>query len=125
MLLLLLAALVYFYRTLPQNNTTTGHHEAAITLNRTPERLHFSQHARCRMACRDIDESEVKELLLSGRINERKSDLLVSDPCKKRYALEGHSRDQQSIRMVVASCGVQTTVITVIDLEKEWTCSCD
>lgn len=123
LLLLLLAALVYFYRTLPEN--FSEHDPSQTTLNRNPKELRLSKHARCRMDCRHIDESEVRQLLADGSINHHKSDLDHPDVCQKRYALEGRSHDDQQVRMIVASCGTTTTVITVIDLGEEWTCACD
>jgi hypothetical protein len=76
------------------------------------------------MNCRHIDESEVKELLKDGNINYSKSDL-DSDACHKRYALEGYSLDSQQLRIIVAECNNELTVITVIDLGKEWPCKCE
>ena len=40
--------------------------------NRNTTKLIFSKHAKCRMDCRKIDESEVKEILKSGKINHKK-----------------------------------------------------
>jgi hypothetical protein len=75
------------------------------------------------MSCRHIDESEVKEILIDGKINYNKSDL-NEDACHKRYALEGHSHENQQLRIIVAECNNELTVITVIDLEREWPCEC-
>jgi hypothetical protein len=92
--------------------------------NRNPSQIHYSKHASCRMSCRHIDESEVKELVEDGKINYTKSDL-NEDACHKRYALEGYSRDNQNLRIIVAECNNELTVITVIDLGKEWPCECE
>jgi len=91
-------------------------------LNRDPSRLIYSKHARCRMACRHIDESEVQEILQQGRINERKSEP-ASRPDPK-YALEGRTRDGQEVRIVFAMAKRGIVVVTVIDLDTEWTCNC-
>jgi hypothetical protein len=32
--------------------------------------------------------------------------------------------DDQKIRIVFAQCNDKTTVVTVIDLDKKWTCDC-
>ena len=101
-----------------------GCKEAATDLNRHPSKIHYSRHARCRMGCRFVDESEVKEILDQGRINFSKSDL-QRDACHKRYALEGTSHDKQKLRIIVAECHDELTVITVIDLGNEWPCQCD
>ena len=57
-----------------------------------------------------------------GKINYKKSDLKnVRCP---RYALEGNTTDGQQVRIVYAQCNEKTVVVTVIDLEKEWSCDC-
>ena len=86
-------------------------------------RLEYSKHATCRMACRNISESEVKEILQYGEVNYSKSQV-HDKPCAS-YALEGKSSDGQQLRIVFAACDSVTKVITAIDLglEKD-TCSC-
>jgi hypothetical protein len=82
----------------------------------------YSNHARCRMECRHITESEVKDIMQEGRINYDKSDL-QNARCP-RYALEGRTHDDQRVRIVFAQCDESTTVVTVIDLDTEWPCHC-
>ncbi len=96
----------------------------SVNLDRNPSQIHYSKHARCRMNCRHIDQSEVKEILTEGEINYSKSDL-NEDVCHKRYALEGYSHDNQKLRIIVAECNDELTVITVIDLGREWPCECE
>ena len=85
-------------------------------------RIIFTRHAKCRMACRHIDEYEVREILERGRINYEKSDPASRpDP---RYALEGTTRDGQEVRVVFAQANKGAVVVTVIDLQKEWSCNC-
>lgn len=93
-------------------------------LNRNPSHINYSKHARCRMDCRKIDESEIKYVLEKGAINYKKSDLQVSD-CKKKYAVEAVSKDRQRLRVVFAPCDDEVTVVTCIDLDTEWQCNCD
>jgi len=76
------------------------------------------------MACRHIDETEVREIVDKGEINFAKSDL-NKDACHKRYALEGTSDDEQKLRIIVAECSDVLTVITVIDLGRDWPCVCE
>ena len=90
--------------------------------NRRPERIIYSKHARCRMACRQIDEREIQEILDKGRINLQKSDP-ASRPDPK-YAVEGLTRDGQEVRIIFAESERGTVVVTVIDLQKEWNCNC-
>ena len=91
-------------------------------INRNPARIIYTKHARCRMNCRQIDESEVKEILAEGVVNEQKSEPR-SDPDPK-YALEGITRDQQRVRIIFADAEKGMVVVTVIDLENEWSCNC-
>jgi hypothetical protein len=91
-------------------------------INRHPDRLIYTKHARCRMNCRHIDEAEVQEILQQGRINYRKSEPAGRpDP---KYALEGTTRDGQQVRIVFAPAKRGMVVITVIDLGTEWSCDC-
>jgi hypothetical protein len=84
--------------------------------------LQYSKHAKCRMACRHITQEEVKDIMKNGKINYKKSDLQNSR-CP-RYAVEGLTSDNQDVRIIFAQCNESTTVVTVIDLEKEWSCDC-
>jgi len=84
--------------------------------------LQYSEHAKCRMACRHITQEEVEEAMRDGNINYRKSDLQNSR-CP-RYAVEDVTKDSQRVRIVFAQCNNYTEVVTVIDLDTEWTCDC-
>jgi len=84
--------------------------------------IEYTKHANCRMDCRQISDEEVKEIMESGKINYRKSDL-KDKPCPS-YALEGITSDNQRVRIVFGQCDTKTKVITVIDLETDWTCEC-
>ena len=111
--------------TKPTTTTTTEPTEEKNIrgLNRHPTSIKYSNHARCRMGCRQIDETEVKEILETGKINYSKSDLKAAD-CQKRYAVEGTTHDQQRVRFIFAPCNTEVTVVTVIDIGKEWPCDC-
>lgn len=84
--------------------------------------LEYSNHAKCRMDCRKISQAEVEEIMKDGKINYNKSDL-QNARCP-RYAVEGITMDNQRVRIVFAQCNDKTEVVTVIDLETEWTCHC-
>lgn len=85
--------------------------------------LVYTKHAKCRMDCRDINEREIKEIIESGKLNKAKSgyDAAHQD---ETYALEGYSYQDQHIRVVVAPKNNELVIITVIDLDKDWACSC-
>ncbi len=91
-------------------------------LDRSITKIVYSKHARCRMNCRHIDESEVKEILEEGKINYNK---IEEDPKGKTYPLEGITHDRQHVRIVFAPHANELVVVTVIDLETEWPCNCN
>ena len=93
-------------------------------LNRNPSAINYSKHARCRMECRHISEAEVKDILQNGKINYSKSEIGNNPDCQKKYALEGKTNDGQRVRIIFAPCSSEVTVVTVIDLGKEWECDC-
>ncbi len=117
-LVIILAIAIYFYRQRPAPAP------AASDFNRNPAQLVFSKHARCRMDCRKIDESEVREILQLGTINAQKSEPAGRpDP---KYALEGRTHDGQDVRIVFAApSATKLVVVTVIDLDTDWTCHCE
>ena len=93
-------------------------------LNRHPEEIVYSKHARCRMDCRRISKEEVEAVLQTGTINYRKSELGDRPECRRKYAVEGHTADGQRVRIIFAPCREKVTVVTVIDLGREWACDC-
>lgn len=84
--------------------------------------LEYSNHAKCRMQCRKISQSEVEEIMRDGKINYTKSD--IQNARCPRYAVEGETSDNQRVRIVYAQCNESTTVVTVIDLETDFECHC-
>ena len=124
LLLIILLVAVFLLKQSGQSDETKPVATASRGLNRNPAHITYSKHAQCRMACRHIDDSEVGEILHNGKINYTKSDLKGND-CQKKYAVEGITHDQQRVRIIFAPCSAEMTVVTVIDLGKEWPCSCD
>ncbi len=98
--------------------------KSQIGLNRNPSHINYSKHATCRMACREIDETEIKDIIKNGKINYQKSDLQKSD-CSKRYAVEGYGKDKQHIRIIAVPCSSELTIVTCIDIDKDWECHCE
>lgn len=84
--------------------------------------LEYSNHAKCRMKCRKISEQEVEQIMRDGKINYRKSD--VQNAQCPRYAVEGVTTDDQKVRIVFAQCNEKSVVVTVVDLDTEWSCDC-
>jgi hypothetical protein len=91
-------------------------------LDRTTTKLFFTKHAKCRMKCRHITQKEVKEILLNGTVNYNKSDL--QDSKGPTYAVEGMTGDRQHVRIIFAPKQQHLTVVTVIDLDEDYECSC-
>jgi len=84
--------------------------------------LTYTHHAKCRMACRHIDESEIKDILYNGKINYAKSEPDAKpDP---KFALEGLTHDKQQVRVIFAPTDRGMVVITCIDLNTKWQCDC-
>lgn len=94
----------------------------AINQTLASQPLEYTEHARCRMSCRHISESEINTVVKYGKVNARKSEP-NAEPCPK-YALEARTRDGQNVRVIFADCGNETRVITAIDLDDEHQCYC-
>lgn len=105
----------------PGNKEVSKSTTSSRGLDRDPSAVNYSKHAKCRMDCRHISESEVKDILKNGNINYKKSELQATE-CNKKYAVEGFSKDKQHLRIIFAACNAEVTVVTCIDLEKEWEC---
>ena len=84
--------------------------------------IEYTEHAKCRMQCRKISQAEVEEIMQDGTINYKKTDVNAR-PCPA-YALEGVTKDKQFVRIVFGQCDLKTKVITVIDLNTDWSCDC-
>jgi len=104
----------------PKNDIT----KTEQVLNRDPDKIFYSKHARCRMECRHVSEQEVKYVLSNGKINYNKSSIEYEN-CKTKYAVEAVSTDKQRLRIIFAPCEEDVTVVTVIDLETDWQCQCE
>jgi len=92
-----------------------------LPFDRHTSHLIYSKHARCRMECRHIDESEVQEILDNGVLNNNK---IEESDKGKSYPLEGITHDKQHVRIVFAPKQENLVVVTVIDLDKDWYCDC-
>lgn len=84
--------------------------------------LIYTKHARCRMQCRDITESEIASVINEGNVNKAKSDA-TDRPCPT-LAYEGKGTDGHHLRVVIADCDERDKVVTVIDLDEDHPCDC-
>jgi hypothetical protein len=89
---------------------------------RNTNHLILTKHAKCRMDCRHITESEIKEIIHNGNVNYVKSER--GNKGNDTYAIEGYSNEDQHLRVVVAPEEDGLVVVTCIDLDKEWPCNC-
>ena len=135
LLIVVLAMVLFFVKRFTTGGTVTSKNQASkktgkedpgIDRNRGFDRrvsyLEYTEHAKCRMECRKISQSEVEEIMLGGKINYAKSHV-KEKPCPT-YALEGLTHDNQRVRIVFAQCDFKTKVVTSIDLDTEWECDC-
>ena len=134
LILFIVALFVRQYRERNTNNEQTSQTEArkgserssdsrnSLDVFRDPDAEYFfTKHARCRMECRRITQKEVKEIVRKADVNYNKSELDASHGPK--YALEGYtSKDRQHVRIIVAPKQKHLSIVTVIDLDKEWEC---
>ena len=108
--------------TVPANIPVIDATTTELPIDRHTSNIIYSRHARCRMECRYIDESEVKEILLKGKLNESK---IQQSKKGVTYPLEGITHDKQHVRIVFAPKGRNAIeVVTCIDLDKDWPCDC-
>jgi hypothetical protein len=134
-LVIILGAILFVVRrckgsttTKPKTNTERTTTDPATTVNRNRgfdrriSYIEYTEHAKCRMQCRHISQSEVEEIMQDGTVNYKKSDL-NDRPCPT-YALEGVTHDNQRVRIVYAQCDLKTKVVTCIDLGTDWECHC-
>jgi hypothetical protein len=130
-LVILILLFVLYFLFFKKEHTTTTTDKKVVRKERIDKRekafrhnrIYYTKHAKCRMDCRHIDESEVREILDEGEINYTKSEL-KNKPCPK-YALEGITHDGQKVRIIVGDCESQASIITVIDLKTDYECECD
>jgi len=95
----------------------------AISFDRTISKIVYTKHAKCRMACRQIDETEILEIKEEGKVNDEKSEPYSKpDP---RFAVEGITHDKQHVRVVFAQTSNSLVVVTCIDLDTDYTCHCN
>ena len=127
-LLLLFALLLLFFILRNQRGSTEKEHiqittHAAVDegFTRHPQHIIFTQHARCRMQCRHINEQEVKEILQSGKVILNK---IEEDERGKTFPLEGKTASDKFVRIVVAPRKNDVVIVTVIDLDSDWQCDC-
>jgi len=97
-------------------------HQRADGFNRNPISLEYTKQTRCKMDCRHITESDVREILKNGTINVA---MIEEDSQGKKFPLEGITKDHQNIRVVFEPEGNKMEVLNVLDLSKDQDCDCN
>lgn len=128
-LLVLLGAVLFFVWVKKNQRGLPGKAHSSVSVpatlpedfDRDPGVIEYSRHARCRMACRHIDESEVKEILTEGILN---NDRIERNNKGISYPLEGRTHDGQHVRIVYAPKKDKMVIVTVIDLDTDYVCDC-
>lgn len=83
----------------------------------------YSQHARCVMACREISEKDVMDILKNGDVNFEESHVRDT-PCPS-YAIEGTDAEGKKIRVVVTTVDSIAEIETAVNLSLlKDTCLC-
>jgi hypothetical protein len=103
----------------PENGTPTD--DCNWTERHPVNELAYVSHAKCRMKCRDIDQTLVEKIYLHGEINCEKSSIKAGN---HRYALEASDDRGDRIRIIVEDDHGKHLIITVIRLDKEDRCTC-
>lgn len=106
----------------PTKEARTEFRESDLTYQ--GQSLVVTKHARCRMGCRKLDAYEVQQIIDNGTVNRKKSRPAEGDRCKS-LAYEGRSADGPRARIIVGECEDHPILITVIDLDNKYACSCD
>eukprot|EP00884_Botryococcus_braunii_P018378 jgi/Botrbrau1/5223/Bobra.0172s0087.1 len=73
------------------------------------------------MRCRHVPEKEVREVLRTGRINDKKSER-SSTPCPKLVVDGRTAKSRKNVQVVVSACPTHTSLVTVIDKDTDWVC---
>lgn len=124
-IILLFAALLLFYVKRHQrgsdkiNNITTEAVNTNEGFSRNPVNIIYTKHARCRMECRRITEDEVKQIIATGKA---KIDNIAEGQKGPKYRLDGRTKEDKMVRIVVAPKRDDLVIVTVMDLDTDWPC---
>lgn len=88
------------------------------------KKVRITKHAQCRMDCRFLDAYEIDEVIKQNKINQNKSNANPGEGKCPSVAYEGRTRDGQQARIIVGECDEQPIIITVIDLDNKYNCTC-
>lgn len=121
-LLTILLVLLYGQRNGWFSGSSAPQTELTLAESLLDQPLVPTRHGACRMECREITLSEIRDVVRKGQLNEAKSKP-EDQPCPS-WAFEGRTADGQQVRIVLAGCEDETRIVTAIDLENEYQCDC-
>lgn len=90
--------------------------------DRHPSSITYTNHALCRMDCRQISKEEIIEIMEKGIINFNKTNKR-DRPCPT-FALQGRTTSGESLRVIFAQCATETKVVTCYNLKEDFECHC-
>jgi hypothetical protein len=103
-----------------------NNYDCPLSYNGKP--VEITRHARERMKCRYVEESDINIVLKYGKVNTRKSEMSTREAvnsnktCKTVTVLEGRTDNKELLRVVVAECETYVNIVTVIDLKNDYGC---
>lgn len=83
--------------------------------------LVLTRHGACRMACRGVDEADLRAVLARGTLIPERT---RTDGQCPSHAVEGRGADGDRLRLVFAACPAETRLVTAIDLDHDGPCDC-
>lgn len=84
--------------------------------------IQYSDTATCEMKCENVDSGEVKEAMLVGKVNSKKSqDFNVHHPL---FNFNGTTKKGKELNIICMQFDSITRIIYVHDISKKDTCKC-
>ncbi len=121
--ILIIAGINYFFFQKDGKSTSSSTQKPDQSRSSILKNIKITRHAKCRMGCRKINESEIMEVIEQGSINKRKTNP-NSKPCPTTAYEHRTYHDKQKTRVIVGHCPGIHKIVTVIDLENEYQCQC-
>lgn len=118
LLLVLLVPLVSLLRTSRSGSTAP---QCKFENRKAVSELNFTDHALCRMQCRNINSFWVEKVYRKGRVNCKKSGPVNGD---MRWALELKDDRGDKLRVIIEEEAASHVVITAIRVGREDHCAC-
>ncbi len=120
---IIVGSVMVYFTLIKDRDRTYWLPENRVKNNILNSKIIYSPHAKCMMACREIDEASILNVLKNGDVNFSESNIRDT-PCPS-YAIDGTITGNKKIRIVVTTIDSISEIETAIDLnEKKDTCLC-